>query len=222
MNDINFVYATTKAKLGSAKSDFVSWGTAFVDMDLDGDEDLLVANGHIEKRSMGVNYEQPPLVFENDRGKRFIPGNGMGTFLASKHAARSLALGDFNHDGLIDFVVGRLNADLALVENRSSAIGGYCVIKCIGIHSNRNGIGATIRLRTKNRVFVRHLYGGGSYASSWEPFAHFGLPAADEFDGAKLEIDWPSGIEQRFHLTGLNVTIVAIETEGDMPSVRRD
>jgi len=218
INDINFVYASTKAKLGSAKGDFVSWGTAFVDMDLDGDEDLLVANGHIEKRSMGINYEQLPVVFENDRGKRFVSGNSSGTFLSSKHAARSLALDDFNHDGLVDFVVGRLNADLALVENQSVAKGGYCVIQCVGIQSNRDGIGTTIRLRTKNRFYVRQLYGGGSYASSWKPFAHFGLPDADDFTGAQLEIYWPSGAEQRFQLIGPNETVIAIENAGDIPS----
>lgn len=216
VKDINYIYASTKAKIGLARNDFVSWGTAFVDLDLDGDEDLFVVNGHIEKRSFGINYEQHPMLFENDHGKRFFSGLGSGTFLSSKHAARSLAIGDFNRDGRVDFAVGRLNTDLALVQNRSAVKGGYCMIKCVGTLSNRDGIGVTIRLRINSHVWSRQLYGGGSYASSWEPFAHFGISEDVDFNDAELEILWPSGIEQHLHLAGPNETILAIEPHGEL------
>jgi hypothetical protein len=208
---LSFAYASNIAKITNTDERSVGWGTAFVDMDLDGDEDLLVVNGHIEMRSVGSTFEQRPQILENQQGKSFQLVPRIGRYLSEFQSSRGLAVADFNGDGLMDYAVSRLNTDAALVVNASTPQGRWLKIRLVGTVSNRDAIGATVQLQSGQRTWVRQMVGGGSYASSHDAVLHFGVPMESVVDNASLSIDWPSGQKQRAPIAAWNTEMLVIE-----------
>jgi enediyne biosynthesis protein E4 len=209
--NLSFGYASHGAKIAATDERAVGWGTAMVDLDLDGDEDILIANGHLERHSQQVL--QKPQVLENVGGKRFALAKFVDGFFSQPQAGRGLATADLDADGRMDFGMTRVNADLALVRNTTLTKGRYLSLRLIGVESNRDAIGTTVRLKCGGSTWVRHVYGGGSYASTSDRAVHFGLPEAlGEFDGS-LEIAWPNGRDQILAVSQWNQTWVVLETE---------
>lgn len=208
---LSFAYASNFAKITNTDERSVGWGTAFVDMDLDGDEDLLVVNGHIEMRSVGSTFEQRPQILENLQGKSFQLVPRDGHYLSELQSSRGLAVADFNGDGLMDYAVSRLNTDAALVLNASTPQGRWLKIRLVGTASNRDAIGTTVQLQSGQRTWVRQRVGGGSYASSHDAVLHFGVPTDSVVDNASLSIAWPSGQKQRVPIADWNTEMLVIE-----------
>jgi len=206
-----FTYASTTARIGPTDEASVGWGTAFVDMELDGDEDLVVANGHIETRAIGSAFDQRPQILDNVDGKffRLVPRDG--NYLALPQPSRAVAMADFNRDGLLDYAVSRLNMEAALVENRSKRLGKYIVVRLIGTSSNRDAIGTSIRLEAGDKSWVRQRFGGGSYAATGESLVHFGVPSSAATSPPSLTIDWPRGKSQTITLDGWDRDILVVE-----------
>ena len=206
-----FTYASNTARISPTDEASVGWGTAFVDMELDGDEDLVVANGHIETRAIGSAFDQRPQILDNIDGKffRLVPRDG--NYLAVPQPSRAVAMADFNRDGLLDYAVSRLNMDAALVENRSKRLGKYIVVRLIGTSSNRDAIGTSVRLDAGGKSWVRQRFGGGSYAATGESLVHFGVPAAAATSSPAMTIDWPSGKSQTVTLDGWDRDILVVE-----------
>lgn len=206
-----FNYASNLARIPSTDESAVGWGTAFVDMDLDGDEDVLIVNGHIEMRAVGSTFQQRPQILENVDGKyyRLVPRNS--EYLSEPQSSRALAMADFNGDGRMDYVVSRLNTEAALVVNQSQATGRALSLRLVGTQSNRDAVGAVIRLRVGDRTWIRQRSGGGSYAASHDSVAHFGVPESMANADAECTIDWPSGHSQKFSVTQWNTEQLVIE-----------
>lgn len=206
-----FTYASNTARIGPTDEASVGWGTAFVDMELDGDEDLVVANGHIETRAIGSAFDQRPQILDNIEGKFFRLVPRVGNYLALPQPSRAVAMADFNGDGLLDYAVSRLNMDAALVENRSKRLGKYIVVRLIGTSSNRDAIGTSVRLSAGGKSWVRQRFGGGSYAATGESLLHFGVPASVASDSPTLTVDWPSGKSQTITLDGWDRDVLVVE-----------
>lgn len=206
-----FNYASNLARILSTDESAVGWGTAFVDMDLDGDEDVLIVNGHIEMRAVGSTFQQRPQILENIDGKyfRLVPRNS--EYLSEPQSSRALAMADFNRDGRMDYVVNRLNTQAALVMNQSQAVGRALSLRLIGTQSNRDAIGAVVRLRVGNRTWIRQRSGGGSYAASHDNIVHFGVPEALANADAEVTINWPSGQVQTASVASWNTEQLVIE-----------
>ena len=190
---------------------YVGWGIAFIDMDLDGDEDAFVSNGHVFRYSEFAPLRQLPLVFEN-RGNRFDCVEALGSgYLATPHLGRGLAIGDFDGDGDLDVAVSHLNEPVSLLENRSeeSKSRHWVAFRLIGTKAARHPIGALIRLETSGGRQVRFIKGGGSYASSGDPAVYFGL--GDDPSIGEVEIVWPGGRIQRFYDLQPDRVIAVIE-----------
>jgi hypothetical protein len=196
-SNLSFSYASRSTKLSPTDEQSVSWGTAFNDLDLDGDEDVIVINGHLESYSSGSPYEQMPQPLENIDGKFFrLSRNSVGKYFNTPQPGRGLAMGDVDGDGLVDFGVTRLNQPMALVRNTSKPQGRFLSIQAIGTASNRDAIGAKLTLQVGDRKWIRQIYGGGSYSSTSDLAVHFGVPSSVASLPARLSIRWPSGVEQ--------------------------
>jgi enediyne biosynthesis protein E4 len=198
--DETFAYATNATGVGEATSLFSGWGLKLFDYDHDGWRDVFIAQGHvldtIEMTSKHLRYEQAPLLLRNN-GKRFVNvGATAGEPFTQPRAGRGAAVGDLNNDGDLDVVVSNTNQAASLLLNDGGhAAGNWLIVKLIGQRSNRQGLGARIRLTNdRGEMQFATVTTAGSYASSSDSRAHFGLGQTRTVK--QLEVKWPSGVVQ--------------------------
>jgi hypothetical protein len=207
-----FEYISDANGVGAASIQHSGWGAKFVDFDNDGWKDLFVAQGHvmdnIEMSLPHVRYLEAPLVMRNLKGKFVaVPG------LSEPVAARGAAFADLNNDGWVDVVVNCNNQPPRVLENHSRANRNHWLtLDTIGVSSNRDGIGTRIRLVTANGLEqFAMVTTGGSYLSSSDKRAHFGL--GRETVAAVIELTWPSGKQQRLENVKADRILKVIEPD---------
>ena len=198
-NKSGFDYLTGSSGVAAATMLHSGWGAGFVDYDNDGWKDIFVAQGHvmdnIELTQPNLRYLEPPLLLRNAAGKYLDVSMASGPAFGVPIAARGAAFGDLDNDGLIDVAINCNNRP-AVVLRRVAGGGNWLTLRLAGRRSNRDGIGARVRLTpdvgTEQVVYVS---AAGSYLSSNDVRAHFGLGGSGY---AKLiEITWPSGTVDR-------------------------
>ncbi len=177
----------------------LSFGIDFFDVDNDGWEDLLVANGHIEDNvhvnSDSVTFAQANSLYLNHGDGRFVDISAQaGAALAVEAVSRGLATADLNGDGALDFVISNNDA-LAQVAYNQSEAGNFVMLWLEGTRSNRSAIGARVEARIGERLLQRQVMGAQSYLSVSDFRLHFGLGEAEQID--QLLIHWPSGETQQ-------------------------
>lgn len=193
-NDGNGMFhdATYESRIGPLSIRRGGWGTALADLDNDGWKDLFTTNAHVNdliEKFETARYNQPSTVFVNTGNKKFGVAD-TPRLAAVARAHRGLALADFDGDGRLDAAISALGAPAELWHNVSPNPGHWLIIKLRGARSNRDGIGAVVRIGTQ----VNQMTTSWGYASSTNAGVHFGLGAADT--AAKVEIRWPSGRTQ--------------------------
>jgi hypothetical protein len=197
---------TRQYNLGAVSRPFLGWATGFHDFDQDGDEDLVVFNGHVYPTAtldtMDSTYRQTPLLFER-AGARFerVDAARAGAWLAEAHVDRSAAFGDLDGDGDVDVVVAERGGPLRVLEN-DGARGPFLAVSLAdrrpGI-GNRHGVGSKVVLRQGDAVQTRWIVGGGSFQASSAPVAYFGLAGSGD---ASLEVTWSDGTVQKVERAG--------------------
>jgi len=165
------------------------WGAAWVDVDLDGDVDLVHANGTLPVTDLQGDREQL-RVFENDTnggsGVFSEVTGALGLEQSGRHLGRGLAAADYDNDGDVDFAVGTIGGDLALLRNVGA--GGHWLV--VAAEPAAPGTYVTLTDRS-GRSQTRELVVGSSYLSSEDPRAHFGLAENDE--AVSIRVEWPDG-----------------------------
>ncbi len=193
----DFVEATASSDMTSESIGMSGFGPAFYDFDNDGWKDLFVSRGHVSAtHPPGADVKQPNTVFRNlgSNGKWEALTEDAGFVASTAARHRGCALGDFDGDGRIDVVVTSMDADAELWMNRSPNAGHWLDIALQGTKSNRDGIGARIKVVTKSGAQYNHQTSSVCYASSSLGPVHFGL--GPDAKALKIEITWPSGIIQ--------------------------
>jgi enediyne biosynthesis protein E4 len=186
--------------MGGITMQHSGWGAKLVDYDNDGQLDLFVAQGHvmdnIELTDPGLHYREPLLLLKNTSGHFRDVSRESGPIFQVPLSARGAAFGDLDNDGLIDVAVNCNNGQAIILRNQNDAASHWLLLNLVGSKSNRDAIGARIRLVPDQGV---ELYGfvssAGSYLSSSDKRAHFGLGSSTR--ARLIEITWPSGIVQR-------------------------
>jgi hypothetical protein len=172
---------------------YLGWGVGFVDFENSGLLDLFVANGHIypevDTHGLGTKYRQRKQVFRNLGNKRLqeITDQVGGGVLLERS---SRGAGD--NDGDIDVLVVNLDDRPTLLRNETAGGNHWVTIQLVGGKSNRDAIGARVRMTANGRTQSTEIRSGGSYLSQNDRRAHFGLGAATRAE--QVQIQWPSGL----------------------------
>lgn len=212
--DGTFADVTYKAGLG-LYTQYLGWGTMFLDIDNDGWPDLLVINGHVypevEKYKLGSDYREPRVLFHNKGNGTFDDiSKSAGPALQGRASGRGLAVGDLWNDGRMSAVISNMNDPVTLMVNQVKNANHWVAVRAVGTKSNRDGIGARITLHAGNRNYVDEVRSGSSYISNNDIRVHFGLGTTAKIDWT--DVRWPSGLEERFE--GLEVDKIHILKEG--------
>lgn len=170
---------------------WVGWGTRFMDADLDGDEDLIVSNGHVIRFPNNTPRRQHPLMLENQNARFINIATAAGDYMKSAHCGRGLATGDLDNDGDEDVVISHVNEPAAVLDNESTTGANWLIVRMIGRQSSRTAIGAVALAQIGDRRMLRQVRGGSSFASTSDPRLHFGCGSNTTVD--ELTITWPSG-----------------------------
>jgi len=220
MSGKSFEDIAPQSGVGIASRNSLGFGCAFLDANLDGWLDFAVANGHIDETVRNirgnVGYAQPPELFLN-RGKgsfREIASEVGGEFDQPK-VGRGLAYGDFDRDGDLDLLLTTNNGPAYLYRNDQLSGNRSIRFRLVGTKSNRDGIGAAVRVFAGGLTQSRLVKGGSSYLSQSELPVTFGLEKRDRIERAV--IDWPSGRTEEFKNLGAGRCYECTEGKGVVP-----
>ena len=194
---------------------YLAWGVQFVDLDLDGFLDMVVANGHVypevDIHQIGT-YRQRNQIYRNLRNGKFEEiASKAGPGFQELSSSRGLATGDVNNDGQMDFLVANLDEAPTLLQNKGVA-GNWLMIKLKGTRSNRSAIGARVTIKAGQLIGMREVKSGSSYQSQSDLRLHFGLGAAKTVDEVKIR--WPGGQTQTLRNVKGN-QILTVEEKAD-------
>ena len=196
--DSSFSYDSYVSGLGGMTLLHSGWGIRFLDYDNDGHKDLLVAQGHdldtIELNYPQLHYKEPMLLAHNT-GNGFVDVSAQsGEIFHQALAGRGMAIGDIDNDGRIDAVVTTNDGPAYVLHNETATGNHWLTISLVGHRSNRDGIGAEIKVTTSAGSQVVTVSTAGSYLSSSDKRAHFGLGAENVVKSVRIQ--WPSGVIQ--------------------------
>ena len=217
LGDGSFDDATFRSKLSYATFHMSGFGARFFDYDNDGTRDLFMANGHvldnIERYHADTKYAEPKLMFRNTgRGLFENVSDQLGADFLLPRVSRGAAVGDFDNDGDLDILVNNNGQAPQLLRNDGGNANHWLEILLIGTKSNRDGVGARVKVTAGDLVLYDQRKGGMSYQSAQDPRLHFGLGTRTKIDS--IEINWPSGMLTKLANVKADQIIAIQEGEG--------
>ena len=211
-----FVDEAPRSDVGRATLVTLGFGCFFFDYDNDGWPDILIADGHIEdqieKVQKRVSYAEPPHLFRNLRNGKFEEvTTKVGPAFATPKVARGAAYADINNDGALDVLLTTNGGPVHLYRNEGG-MNKSLRIKLIGTKSNRDGIGAVVRLVAGSDKQSLTMKSGSSYLSQSELVLTFGLGSKTKAD--TVEVQWPSGQVDKLSNVAIGQTVTVEEGKG--------
>ena len=219
--DGSFTYDTYVSGLASMTLLHSGWGIHFLDYDNDGLKDLLIAQGHdldtVELNYPQLHYKEPLLLARNMGNGTFVDVSAQsGDVFTQRWVGRGMAVGDLDNDGRLDAVVTTNGGPAYVLRNETATRNHWLTLLLVGHKSNRDAVGAEVKVVTSHVAQYWTVSTAGSYLSSNDKRAHFGLGA--DSVARSIEIRWPSGIRQT--LTDVaGDRIVKIDEPSASPSV---
>jgi len=215
LGDQTFDDATFRSRLSYATYHMSGFGTRFMDYDNDGMRDLFMANGHvldnIERYHARTQYAEPKLMFHNNGHGIFENvSDRLGPDFQLAKVSRGAAIGDFDNDGDLDILVNNNGQAPQLLRNDGGNTNHWLEILLIGTKSNRDGVGARVKVSAGDLVLYDQRKGGMSYQSAQDSRLHFGLSQRSRIDA--IEIIWPSGMVTK--LSNLKSDQIFVVKEG--------
>jgi hypothetical protein len=196
----NFADVATQSGVGLPSKNTLGFGCVFLDADLDGSLDLAVVNGHIDdtvRNVRGVGYAQPPQLFlNNGKGAFHDVAADIGGGFSQPKVGRGLAYGDFDRDGDLDLLMTTNHGPAYLYRNDQLAGNRSIRFRLVGTKSNRDAIGASLKIFHAGSIQSRLVKGGSSYLSQSELPVTFGVGRRDKID--RVAIQWPSGRTEEY------------------------
>jgi hypothetical protein len=211
----------TQAGVGLPSKTTLGFGCIFLDANLDGALDLAAANGHIDDTVRNirgnVGYAQPPQLFLNT-GKRTFRDvtSEVGDAFGQPKVGRGLACGDFDRDGDLDILITANNGPAYLYRNDQLAGNRSIRFHLVGKQSNRDAIGATVRIYHEGTTQSRLVKSGSSYLSQCELPVTFGLGKRDKIE--RVVIQWPNGRIEEYKNLVAGKAYDCVESEGIAPA----
>jgi hypothetical protein len=215
-----FADATVQSGVGPATVPYVGFGVVFFDYDNDSDLDLAEVNGHVidnvAQVRNGGRYAQKRLLLQNTGGRFRDVSRQSGPAFAAESVGRTLVTGDIDNDGDLDLLVTNNGGRAELLTNDGGNRANGLLIRLAGEKSNRDGIGARIRIAAGTRTLVRDVASGGSYQGQNDLRVHVGLGERARAD--RIEIRWPSGLVEQLKDVSANQIITVREGKGIVAS----
>jgi hypothetical protein len=210
----------TTSGVGAASKRSLGFGCIFADLDLSGALDLVAVNGHIDDTVRAIRrdvaYAQSPQLFLNDgHGKFRDVAASVGGGFPDPKVGRGLAYCDFDRDGDVDLLLTTNNGSAYLYRNDTTPGTRSIRFSLVGTKSNRDAIGATVRVFAGGLTQMRIVHSGSSYLSQSELAQTFGLNQADHID--RVVIDWPSGRTEEYKNLNAGRTYRCTEGKGIVP-----
>jgi hypothetical protein len=215
-HDGTFTPSIFQAGLG-LNTQYLGWGATFIDLDNGGWPSVLLANGHVypqvDAAHLGIFYREPRLLYlnlGNGKFKDISKDAGPGCTVAA--SSRGMATADFWNDGRISAVINNIDETPMLLVNKAANKNNWIGIITQGTRSNRDAIGARVTVYAGGHHWVQEVRSGSSYLSSSDLRLHFGIPSASQVE--RIEVLWPSGLDEVFKTPGVNRFITLVEGTG--------
>jgi hypothetical protein len=217
---------TAAAGLATPTIPTTGFGTALLDIGLDGDLDLVIGNGRVRRREGAAlgkgadfwkNYTERNQIFLNDGAGVFTDvAAAEDGFLAEARVTRGLAVGDLDNDGDLDVVTSEVNGPARIFLNTAKWQGSWLNVKAVDPrYGDRDAYGAVITVTAGDKRWQRDINPGTGYLSSSDPRAHFGIGSAEKVD--RIEVLWPDGMQERFPGSVATARLILRRGEGEKP-----
>jgi hypothetical protein len=191
-----FLFSTPSSGIAAIGQQYVGFGTAFFDIDHHGWEDLVIANGHVNRQPSAGNVGQRPVLLRNTGKGRYVDLTSQGgPYFRADHRGRGLVIGDLDNRGRFDLVISHVNEPVALLRNEAAGGQHWIGFELSG-KDHRDIVGAKITVEAGKQVWTRFAKGGGSYLSSNDRRHLVGLGSIDKVDRATVR--WPGGQKQEW------------------------
>lgn len=217
LGDGIFEDVTLTSGMGNGTVQKVTWGVGCVDFDNDGLRDLFVACGHIQANVESFDdrstYHQKNVLYRNlGKGKLKDVSKQGGNGLEVQLASRGAGFDDMDNDGDVDVVILNSRREPTMLRNDSPDQGHWLQVTLQGTRTNRDGVGAQVRLMVSDATWMDEVHSGRGYQSDYGRRLHFGLGTYSQING--IEVRWIGGVRERFPITKVDHHVVLVEGKG--------